>query len=79
VVAAACAVRGINATQHQLSFTAEGIADTDAVIRVQSPRKPRRVTIGGKELAAGEFTSDGDTILLHFANSVDPVAIEIKY
>jgi hypothetical protein len=79
VVAAACAVRGIEATPHELSFTAEGIADTDAVIRVQSSSKPKHVTIGGTELAAGETSLDGDTILLHFANSVEPVRIQLEF
>jgi hypothetical protein len=79
VVAAACAVRGIHATSHQLSFTATGQADTTAAVRIQSRLKPTRVTIAGQTLAPGDYQVEDGTILLHFANSVEPVSIEVRF
>lgn len=79
VAAAACAVRNIHATPHQLSFTATGQIDTTAAVRIQTRRKPVSVSIAGQLLAPGAYQVDGDTILLHFANSVEPVSIEIRF
>ena len=79
VVAAACAIRNIHATPHQLSFTATGIADTTAAVRIQSRLKPTRVTIAGQTLAPGDYQMEDGTILLHFANSVEPVSVEIRF
>jgi hypothetical protein len=79
VAAAACAVRGIHATPHQLSFTATGIAGTTAAIRIQSRLKPRQVTIAGQTLPPAAYQVEDGTILLHFANSVAPVSIEISF
>ena len=79
VVAAACQVRDVHTTSHQLTFAAEGIADTNAVIRIQSNRKPISVSIAGQALAPSAYQVDDGTILLRFANSVDPVPIEVSF
>jgi hypothetical protein len=79
VAAAACAVREIHASPHQLSFTATGIADTTAAIRIQSRLKPAGVSIAGQTLPSSAFQVEDGTILLHFANSVDPVPIELRF
>ena len=79
IVAAACEVRGLHSAPHQLSFTATGQADTNAAIRIQSRLKPTRVSIAGQTLATSDYQVEDGTILLHFANSVEPVPIEVKF
>jgi hypothetical protein len=79
VVAASCEVREVRSTPRELTFTATGIADTTAAIRIQARRKPTSVSIAGHALTPGDYAVDRNTILLHFANSVDPVPIDIKY
>ncbi|HKN21693.1 MAG TPA: hypothetical protein VJX73_09765 [Terracidiphilus sp.] len=79
VAAAACAVRNIRATPHQLSFTATGIADTTAAVRIQSRLKPTQVAIAGQTLPSSAYQVEDGTILLHFANSVEPVSIDIRF
>ncbi len=79
VVAAACAVRNIHAAPHQLTFTATGQTDTTAAVRIQSRLKPTRVTVAGQALPPDAYQAEGDTILLHFANSVEPVSIELEF
>ncbi len=79
VVAAACAVRNIHATPHQLSFTATGIADTTAAVRIQSRLKPVSVSIAGQALPPGSYQVEDGTILLQFVNTVEPVAIVIQF
>lgn len=79
IVAAACRISGEEFASHRLTFKADGIADTNAVVRIQLRRHPRSVSIAGKTVAAGEYESDGDTILIRFANSIEPVPIEIAF
>ena len=79
VVAAACEVRDPRPAPHQLTFTATGIADTKAVVRIQSRLKPTNVSIAGQTLAPDDYEVDDGTILLHFPNSVDPVSIEVSF
>jgi hypothetical protein len=79
VVAAACEVRDVRSTPRELTFTATGIADTTAAIRIEARRKPISVSIAGRALAPGDYAIGDGTLLIHFANSVDPIPIEIKY
>lgn len=79
VVAAACQVRDVHSTPRELTFTATGIADTTAAIRIQSQRSPTSVSIAGHTLAPADYATDNGSLLLHFANSVDPVPVDIKY
>jgi hypothetical protein len=79
VTAAACAVRNIHATPHQLSFTATGQIDTTAAVRIQSRLKPVSVSIAGHTLPRSAYQVEEGTILLHFANSVAPVSVEIRF
>lgn len=79
IVAAACRISGEQYAAGKLSFKADGIEQTNAVVRIQSRRKPVSVSIGGKELAAGKYEVDGDTVLLRFANSVEPVEIDVRF
>lgn len=79
IAAAACAVREIHASPHQLTFTATGQADTTAAVRIQSRLKPTRVTIAGQTQQPGSYQVEDGTILLRFANSVAPVSIEVSF
>jgi hypothetical protein len=79
VVAAACQVRDVHAIARRLTFAAEGIADTNSVLRIQSRVKPTSVSIGGKMLSPYDYKFEDGTILLRFANSVDPVPIEVSF
>lgn len=79
IVAAACRIDSEQSTPGAFRFTADGIADTNAVVRIQTRRKPVSVSVGGKTLAAGDYEVDGDSVLVRFANSVEPVTIELKF
>ncbi|SPE17780.1 conserved exported hypothetical protein [Candidatus Sulfotelmatomonas gaucii] len=79
VVVAACQVRDVHATARRLTFAAEGIADTNAVVRIQSRLKPTSVSIGGKILSPYDYKFEDGTILLRFANAVDPVPVEVSF
>jgi hypothetical protein len=72
-------VRDERSAPHKFSFTADGLADTDGVVRIQTRLKPARVSVAGKPLSLSDYKMDGDTLLIRFANSVDPVQIVIDF
>lgn len=79
VIAAACRVRDEHFAAGKLSFWADGIDDTNAVVRIASRKKPARVAVGGKELESGAWEFDHGTVLVRFANSVEPVKVEFAF
>jgi len=79
VVAAASRVSDERSTQHEFSFTAVGQADTNGVVRIQMRLKPAGISVAGKPLPRSDYTIDGDTLLIRFANSADPVRIVIAF
>lgn len=83
IVAAACRISGEQYAAGRLDFNADGIVDTNAVVRIQMRRKPVSVSIDGKALdqgaSQGEYETDGDTVLLRFANSVQPLKVSILF
>ncbi|MGH9599309.1 MAG: hypothetical protein ACRD27_05560 [Terracidiphilus sp.] len=79
IVAAACQIRSLRVSAHRLSFVADGIADTNSVIRIQTRVKPERISVAGRRIESNQFEMDGDTLLLHFQNSVEPIPIAIDF
>jgi hypothetical protein len=78
-IAAACKIRNEHASIHELSFMADGIADTNAVVRIQMQQKPKSISIAGKTPGTKDYAIHEDTLLLRFPNSVEPIPVEIKF
>jgi hypothetical protein len=79
VIAASCHVTNEAAESNRLTFDAEGIADTNAVVRIETARKPSQVLIGGVPLGANDFDTSLGTVLIHFPNVTSPVRIEVLF
>ncbi len=79
VVAAACRIRDEHTSADKFNFLADGIAETNAVIRVRTERKPRRVLVGGKPLSREGYEMDRDTLRMRFPNSAHPLPVEIDF
>jgi hypothetical protein len=78
IVAAACRVRQQSVTGRFVRFLAEGIADTDAVVRLILPTPPRAVRVNGKDSPPGAWDYEAGTLRLRFANAPQGVDIEIE-
>ncbi|MPZ21291.1 MAG: hypothetical protein GEV06_25845 [Luteitalea sp.] len=78
VVAAACRVRNEQATPNSIRFVADGIADTEGVVRILAPHSPSSVTIGGKPAQRDSVDFSHGTARLRFPNSVDGVVVEAR-
>jgi hypothetical protein len=79
ILAAAAKITAQHATAHSLSFTAEGIDQTQAVVRVLAPRAPRSVTLDGKALNPEAAQYSGRTLLLRVTNTALPQQVEILF
>ena len=79
VLAAACRITGETSSLNTLRFRAEGIAGTEAVVRVAAPRTPKSVLIDGRVARLEpEDVSDG-TLRIRFPNSVEGVSVEAVF
>lgn len=79
VLAASSKISDEHATSSTLTFHADGIAQTGAVVRILSKRAARTVLVGGKALDPGAYMWDGNTLLLHFENTAAPQEIRIEF
>jgi hypothetical protein len=76
VIAAASRVRNLKQTSGRIAFVAEGIADTEAMVRIALRSRPVSVLADGKPIS---FQFEGGTVGFRFANSVDGVQIEVQF
>ena len=66
ILAASAKITAENASAGSLAFEAEGIDQTNAVVRILSTKPPREITVNGKRLDPGQYRQSGRTLLLHF-------------
>jgi len=80
IVAAACRIKDVTSTDRMLSFHADGIADTAAVVTIFLPGKPGEVRLGGKAMEKGQYHYEDHLLRIEFQNSTDgmPVEIDLK-
>jgi len=79
VVAAACQVSQTRFEGDTLEFNAEGVADTEAVVRILAPGAPVGVVVAGKTLPPEDWVASGGTLQLRFQNSVQAVPVEVHF
>jgi hypothetical protein len=79
VLAASAKITGEHASAGSLTFQAEGIDQTNAVVRVLSTKPPREITVDGKPLDNNQYRQSGRTLLLHFVNTASPQQIQVLF
>jgi hypothetical protein len=79
ILAAGCWVREENATADYLRFRAEGIENSEAVVRIATPRPPTTVLVGGKPLLPPQYEVAEDTLLIRFTNSAAGVTVQVRF
>ena len=77
IVAASFRIRDEHFDAGTLRFLAEGIAETGAVARVAVDAAPAEVLVNGKKVGA-DYDAGSRTVLLRFANTVTPTAVEVR-
>jgi hypothetical protein len=79
ILAASAKITAEHASAGSLAFEAEGIDQTNAVVRILSTKAPREITVNGKPLDPGQYRQSGRTLLLHFANTATPQQIKLLF
>ena len=77
IVAAACRIKNVTSTNRMLSFHADGVADSTAVVTVFLPNKPGEVRLGGKAMDKRQYHYEDHLLRVEFPNSTDEVSVEI--
>ncbi len=77
VIAASCRLSNERSAAGRLTFDMEGIADTNAVIRITASRRPAKLIAGGVAVPPGEYEMSTGTLLIRLQNSTSPMQVEI--
>ena len=79
LLASACrAVPGAE-TGKQMSFTVEGVADTPAIMLLESSKPPQAVTLDGKVLTTFEYSAKEHLLWIHFDNTAVPRELTVQF
>jgi hypothetical protein len=76
-VAAACRIKEVKTSDRMLSFHADGISDTTAVVTIFLPKTPGEVRLGGKAMDKGKYHYENHLLRVEFPNSTDEIPVEI--
>ncbi|WP_263384918.1 hypothetical protein, partial [Granulicella arctica] len=79
ILAASAKISDVQASPHALHFQAEGIDQTNAIIRILTKESVKQITVDGKPLESAQYTHTGRTLLLHFINSAHPQTIVLHF
>lgn len=77
ILAASCRVTQEAASRKELQFRASGIGETQAVVCVELPRRPKRVFVDGRQVALAPEDHNDGTWRIRFPNSVAGVSVNI--
>jgi hypothetical protein len=79
ILAASAKITKEHASPDSLTFQAEGIDQTQAVIGILSPKPPREVTLDGRRLDSRQYRHGRRALILHFENTAAPQQIKIRF
>lgn len=79
ILAASAKITNEHASADTFVFEAEGIDQTQAVVRILSTRAAREVTLDGKPLDPGQYVHSGRTLLIHFVNHAAPQQVQVLF
>ncbi|WP_446742732.1 hypothetical protein [Silvibacterium acidisoli] len=79
VIAASGNVTNEHFAARKLTFSVDGIDQTDGVVRILSAKAPRSVSLDGKPLAAGQYQQSGRTVLVHFPLTAAAQKLEVEF
>ncbi len=79
LLAAACKALLKEVTRKNISFTIEGIEQTQAIMLLESAKPPQSVMLDGKKLATFEYSAKEKLLWIHFENEVTPRELNISF
>ena len=79
ILAASAKITNEHASPDSLIFQAQGIDQTQAVIRILATKPPREITLKGRPLEPSKYQYSGRTLLVHFVNTATPQQIQMLF
>lgn len=79
IVAAACRTRDLTWKSNQLRFVSDGQADTDAIVRIISKKKPKKILVRGQPIPLTNLPGQAKSFAFHFENRAEAQPVEIQF
>ena len=79
LLASACKAVLKAQTSEEINFVVEGIADTPAVMALESPQAPKSVVLDGKPLTTFEYSAKEAMLWVHFGNEATARELKVQY
>jgi predicted alpha-1,6-mannanase (GH76 family) len=79
LLASACKALLKEATSGRISYTVEGVAQTPAIVLLQTAQPPRRVALRGQTLETFEYSGKENLLWIRFENDVVPRELSIEF
>jgi hypothetical protein len=76
LLASACKALPKEKTSNRMSYLVEGVGETPAIVLLECPKAPLRVTLAGQSVADFSYSAEETLLRIHFENDV--VARELK-
>ena len=79
LLASACrAVPGTEMSR-QLNYTVEGVAETPAIMLIESSKAPKAITLAGQSLTTFEYSDKEHLLWVHFENTAAPRELTVQF
>jgi hypothetical protein len=79
LLASACKAVAKGNTSSQLAFTVEGVANTPAILLVESAQAPKSVALGGNGLETFGYSAKEHLLWIHFNNTSAPRELTVNF
>ncbi len=79
LLASACKALPKASSRDQVSFTVEGVAETQAIVLLESVKAPQAVTLDGKSVTTFEYSAQEHLLWIHFQNDASPHELKIIF
>lgn len=79
VLASACKALVKEQSARRVSYIVEGIAETPAVLLLESPRPPVKITLAGQPLTTFEYSPEEKLLWIHFDNKSAPRELSVGF
>ncbi|HUA39556.1 MAG TPA: hypothetical protein VMA35_14280 [Candidatus Sulfopaludibacter sp.] len=77
--ASACKALLKEQSPDQISFTVEGVGETPAIVLLESPQRPRAVTLGGENLSTYDYSAPEHLLWIRFQNQAQPRELSVQF
>ncbi len=79
LIASACRALFKRETSHEISFTANGIGDTPAIMLLKLPESPDTVTLDGKRIEDFSYSPEEKLLWIRFENTAEPQTLSVNF